>query len=492
LLPIFYFLKAHCYWYCGGLFIAVKVGVFILGNKHNYASAAKETQTKDETIRGADIAYELRKIIRNYFPDLKKNLAEVADHRSRKDYDSDELLSAALAMFIFKAQSRNAVNNDRRHSGEFASNFQKLFGAGLPHLDAVQDFFQVLPPAELEKIKVDMISLLIEKKVFYKYKIAGHYTVAVDASGVVSCDEDRFGCGLKKESKNGKITYLYPVLEAKLVTENGFCISLATEWIINDNNKPYDKQDCEQTAFKRLAKKLKQAFPRLPVCILADALYASSQVMDICENNGWKYLITLQDGSLPALQDCLKDDPPTHHNSFVHHPMSSIKNSIITQEFYWVEDLLHKQHSLHYLQCKETISNQTTSKSSATNFVRITNLAVGKSTVKNLSKAGRLRWKIENEGFNEQKNNGYNMEHLYSRKSFNAQQNYYQSLLIAHLLNQLLERTCKIQGLLKRFNKITIKYLWQQLLCAMKCQRLCIQTIATINNKKHQVRLLSG
>jgi len=57
------------------------------------------------------------------------------------------------------------------------------------------------------------------------------------------------------------------------------------------------------------------------------------------------------------------------------------------------------------------------------------------------------------------------MEHLYSRNSFNALQNYYQSMLIAHLLNQLLEHTCKIHDLLKRFNKLTIKYLWQQLAC---------------------------
>ncbi len=95
-------------------------------------------------------------------------------------------------------------------------------------------------------------------------------------------------------------------------------------------------------------------------------------------------------------------------------------------------------------------------------------------------------------GSNEEKNNGYNMEHLYSRKSFNALQNYYQSMLIAHLLNQLLEHNCKIQDLLKRFNKIAIKYLWQQLLCVMKCQPLCQQTLDDINNKKHQVRLLSG
>lgn len=84
------------------------------------------------------------------------------------------------------------------------------------------------------------------------------------------------------------------------------------------------------------------------------------------------------------------------------------------------------------------------------------------------------------------------MQHLFSRDSFNAQQNYYQSMLIAHLINQLLEHTCKIQELLKRFNKLTIKYLWQQLLSAIKSHVLCPRIIETINNKKHQVRLFSG
>lgn len=463
-----------------------------MGNKYNYSSTEKKAELHDQAIDGKVVAYELRKTIHSYFPDFQKKLEQVADHRQRKEYRIDELICAAIAMFIFKAQSRNAVNNDRRHSSEFAANFQKLFNADLPHLDTVQDFFEPLPPAELEKIKTDMISRLIEKKVFYKYKILGHYMVTVDATVVVSCDTDRFGCGLKRVSKNGEITYLYPVLEAKMVTENGLCISLATEWIINDNDKPYDKQDCELKAFKRLAEKLKKTFPRLPICILADALYANDPMMDICENNEWKYIITLKEGSLPALQDCLKDDPPTLRNSFVHHPVCTVKNTMITQQFYWVEDLLHKKHTLHYLQCKETIRHQRTNKTVTTNFVRITNLATDKSTVKNLSKAGRLRWKIENEGFNEEKNNGYAMQHLYARDSFNALQNYYQSMLIAHLLNQMLEHSCKIQELLKRFNKLTIKYLWQQFLCTMKCQVLCEQTLLSIDSKKHQIRLYSG
>ena len=54
---------------------------------------------------------------------------------------------------------------------------------------------------------------------------------------------------------------------------NGFSISLMSEWIENPADQVYDKQDCERKAFTRLATHLKQAFPRLPILILADGLY---------------------------------------------------------------------------------------------------------------------------------------------------------------------------------------------------------------------------
>ena len=55
------------------------------------------------------------------------------------------------------------------------------------------------------------------------------------------------------------------------------------------------------------------------------------------------------------------------------------------------------------------------------------------------NKGGRLRWKIENEGFNVQKNGGYNLEHAYSRDP-NARKIFYLLLQIAHLIFQLIEK----------------------------------------------------
>jgi len=440
---------------------------------------------------GAALAYQLRKVIHSHFPGLMKLLAAVPDHRKRRVYTPQEIISAAIALFSFKEQSRNAINNDRQYSREFCSNFEKLFHCKLPHQDTVQLFFKQLPPEKLSSVQTALVSYLIEKRVLERYRVQGCYTIAFDGSGVISGSADRYGCGLKRESKAG-VSFQYHVLEARLVTDSGLCLPIASEWITNEQQAEYDKQDCENKAFKRLAVKIKKAFPRLPVCVLADALYANNPIISICEQYGWKYIITLKDGSLPGVQRCLADDPPTTRNSFIHTPKCDNKYQSITQQYYWVNDLTHEKHWFHYISCKETVCNTHTQKATTTHFARITNMEVNADTVIRLSKAGRLRWKIENEGFNTLKNDGYEMQHLFSRKCFNAQKNYYQCLLIAHMINQFVEQSLMVQDLLAENKKLTIKYLWQQLMEAIRGQCLCTETIQRIENTKHQIRLRSG
>lgn len=49
-----------------------------------------------------------------------------------------------------------------------------------------------------------------------------------------------------------------------------------------------------------------------------------------------------------------------------------------------------------------------------------------------------MRWKIENEGFNTQKNQGYNLEHQYSQK-YRALKNHYYLIQIGHMIAQVME-----------------------------------------------------
>ena len=89
-----------------------------------------------------------------------------------------------------------------------------------------------------------------------------------------------------------------------------------------------------------------------------------------------------------------------------------------------------------------------------TTFCYITNFEITKNNVDTLvNKGGRLRWKIENEGFNMQKNGGYNLDHQYSSNE-TAIKNYYLFMQVAHIINQLVEKSNLIKKHLESFGAI--------------------------------------
>ena len=69
-------------------------------------------------------------------------------------------------------------------------------------------------------------------------------------------------------------------------------------------------------------------------------------------------------------------------------------------------------------------------------FQWVSNLEVTKRNLEEMILAGRGRWKIDNEGFNNQKNGLYRIEHLNSKNS-NAIKNHYLLTQIADILIQL-------------------------------------------------------
>ena len=390
-------------------------------------------------------------------------------------------------MFLFKETSRNAFNNDSKEEC-FKKNYQKIFKRRLPHMDTVDEFLRHLDSSELEIVKSALVSALIEKRVFHKFKFLGKsFVVAIDATVVATYDRQYSAQCLSRTSKNGVSTYLHSVLEAKLVTSNGLSISLATEWLQNEEkSESFKKQDCELEAFKRLAEKIKKFFPRLPICIVADSLYPNSQFMGICKEMNWDYIVTLKDGCLKALQ---RVAAIKYLVSGVLEENEGSENQKILRSYRWMGDLNHSGHPLHYVECSEQIVDVNTGEMSQTRFVHITNIEVNALNVIHISKTGRQRWKIENEGFNVQKNQGYNLSHKYSRVSFQALKNYYQCLQIAHMINQLTEHSLTIKELLDKTKKSTIKHFYKIVIGLLTFIDLDIEDLEKIDQTNCKIKL---
>jgi len=413
-------------------------------------------------------------------------LASIEDCRERSKYSISEIIVAAIALFLFKQGSRNAFNN-LREERKFKQNYYRLFGARLPHLDTVDNVLRLLPEEILETLKHKLIQILLTKKVWHNQRLFGQYfIIAVDATGVVNFKEKHCDQCLHKTSKKGKVSYFHNVLEAKLITASGFCVSLMTKWIENPTTD-YKKQDCERKAFVRLAEKLKKSYPRLPICITVDSLYPSESFFETCKDYDWRYILTFKEGTIPTLakkaEEVAKYNP--QKKTDVH-----VAGKKRIEEFYsWANNLNYKSYKINWLECWETVTSQETEAPKISRFVHLTDLAIETGNITLLSHNGRMRWKIENEGFNEQKNSGFEMSHKYSRVNYLAMKNYYQCLQIAHLLTQLMTLNNRFKACLQ--GKITRKHLWVLMIASLLFEKLCLKKLKQYTEKKIQIRFLA-
>ena len=231
-----------------------------------------------------------------------------------------------------------------------------------------------------------------------------------------------------RDEKNEFVKYHRSVLEAKIYFGNNLVCSIATETIENSdeyNEKKMSdeaiKQDCESKAFVRLAAKLKKNFPRLPLCIVADGLYVSHKVIETCRINRWDYLIRYKEGCASSIKEEYDATPEKNRQGNIEYV-----NGVLFGRTTEVNVLKNTERKVK--NGKEVI----------TEFAWITSIEITERKAKKLVKAGRTRWKIENQGFNRQKHWQGNIEHACS---FNekAQKNHYIMEQIADFIKQLYE-----------------------------------------------------
>ena len=93
------------------------------------AQAAIRAQKAKKT----ELIYQIYTTITHHFPELFDWMREIDDPRKKaSQFELAAHLTACLAMFIFKAGSRNEYNQKRKDL-QFQKNFKKLFGFPMPH-----------------------------------------------------------------------------------------------------------------------------------------------------------------------------------------------------------------------------------------------------------------------------------------------------------------------------------------------------------------------
>jgi hypothetical protein len=384
---------------------------------------------------------------RHFFPQLNAWLDQLPDTRvpDACTYATRLLAWWGIGLYLFQLGSRRQLDFELRDGGRpVLANFNRLAGteqATLPVHGTLDHFLGHVALAGWERLRQRLVQRLLRMKALDAARLLGRPVLLIDATGLI-CFHKRH-CEHCLVQRHGKQTlYYHHVLEAKLLGPAGVVVSLDSEFIENADAGPTQgksaeevKQDCELKALHRLLPRIKKAYPELPFVLALDSLYGCGPVFALAEKFGWSFVVTFKEGRTPALwreyQALLRACP---QNVLVREWREGV-----VQEFRWVPQLDYQDSEgrwwkVNALECTETTAE------GRQYFAWLTVLPVGKKTVEEIAqKGGRYRWKIENEGFNRQKNSGLNLEHVYSSDP-EKWKSYYLLLQIAFVLVQLLER----------------------------------------------------
>lgn len=392
---------------------------------------------------------ECNKIQKKFCPELFSMFGKVKDprHQSYIDYSARTMLGTLYYKSIAGIESMQemtrAFNDENvcKNLYGFMGEDKKDF---LPHGVTENEFLERLDSGELENIRQKIVYSMIRRKTFEGARILKKWMILVDATELDEGPQKKNNHYLSrcynKGEENEFIKYHRSMLEAKIYFGGNLVCSIASETIenseayVNQSNESV-KQDCESKAFVRLAAKIKKEFPRLPVIIVADGLYVTKTVLEICQKNRWDYIIRYKEGSASSIAKEYRALPEKETVG----TDIEYQNGIMFQEFD-VNLIYYREKRIENVKEKET------------EFAWITSIEITKSNAQKIVCAGRNRWKIENQGFNRQKHWQGNIEHACSFHE-QAQKNHYLMEQIADFIKQLYEHFFLEKNGIKKLQK---------------------------------------
>ena len=237
-----------------------------------------------------------------------------------------------------------------------------------------------------------------------------------------------------RTNRNGETSSHHSGLAAVMVhPEHEEVFTLDFEPILNEDGAV--KNDCERNAAKRLCQALHERYPDLKLILVEDALYANAPHIRPISGYGWRYVLNVKPESHASLERQFagrKDRGQVKE-------LRQTDSQGTKHDFAWTNDLCLCESatdvSVNYL-----FYEQTDKRGKVTRWTWVTNIPLNARSVESVMRAGRSRWKIENETFNTLKNQGYHFEHNYGHGSQNLATVLALMMFLAFTVDQIMQR----------------------------------------------------
>jgi hypothetical protein len=345
---------------------------------------------------------------------LRSSLHDLPDERKPGNNTKYQVEDAVMAAFsVFFTQSPSFLDHQRlMKSNKGKDNAESLFSIeAIPSDNQIRNLLDPVPASTIFITFQKVYEWLEEKGVLNKFLyLDGEILVALDGTEYFSSKKINCPHCNCRNHRNGTTTYFHGCVTPIIVSPNQKqVINLSPEFIKKQDG--HQKQDCENAAVKRWLNKNHQNKYGYPITLLGDDLYSHEPVCELALKQGYNFIFVCLKTSHKTLYEWLEFLERNGEVSTIEKKQwDGRKNLIYRYRYASRLPLRDDDSSLEVNWCEVTVINEKTQKIIYQNNW-ITNHKITESNVENIVKAGRSRWKVENEGNNVLKNHGYNLEH---------------------------------------------------------------------------------
>lgn len=349
---------------------------------------------------------------------------------------------AALSAFsVFHMQCPSFLSHQQKmHERTGKDNARTIFGVHqIPTDPCIRQLLDPVAPQCLFPVYHDVHTFLRENNTLEReYRsFLDTYLVALDgtwfhSSEQIHCDN----CSIKNH-RDGRTTYYHSAITPVFVRAGtNRVIAAEPELIMPQDGK--EKQDCENNAAKRWMSGIGRKYASLGVTVLGDDLYAKQPVCEQAKQNGFHYLFTCKSSSHKYLYEWIEAGEIGVDVIEVRKKVWTGKERIYERyRFMNNVPIRDGEDALRVNWCELVRSDKDGNIRSR--FAFITDHLITRHTVIDTVRAGRSRWKIENEHNNTLKTKGYNLEHNFGHGNEHLSNLLLTMNILAFLFHSVLE-----------------------------------------------------
>lgn len=350
-------------------------------------------------------------------------------------YSLRDCYLSGFAMFFL--QDPSLLEFQRRFQDQVQrNNLSTVFGVQqIPSDSRLREILDQNSWEPLRSVFREHMRRMQRSKVLESYQyLGGQYLVTLDGTEYFRSENvDCPGC-LRRKHKDGRVEHYHQILQPAVVRPGlRQVLPLAPEFIRRQDGR--SKQDCETNAGKRAIRRIRQEYRQLAIIIVGDGLYSTMPfVRDLAELR-LSYLLVAK---------------PDDHKS-LYQDIEGLRRGGRLDRL----EIPGSQGQRYLYEWVNEVALVADAKSPVVNFVQLTifdakgeqtfrcawvsDLPLSRENIAEVVRGARARWKIENEGFNTLKNQGYHLEHNFGHGEQYLSEALFLLNLLAFLFHQIFQ-----------------------------------------------------